>query len=37
MRVVMVGGGAIGLLSARLLAAAGVEVCLLDQGALGAE
>jgi glycine oxidase len=37
MRVVMVGGGAIGLLSARLLAAAGVEVCLLDRGAVGAE
>ncbi|WP_372867481.1 glycine oxidase ThiO [Pseudomonas sp.] len=37
MRVLMVGGGAIGLLSARLLAAAGVEVCLLDQGAVGGE
>jgi glycine oxidase len=37
MRVLVVGGGAIGLLSARLLAAAGVEVCLLDQGAVGQE
>lgn len=37
MRILIVGGGAIGLLSARLLAEAGVEVCLLDQGALGGE
>jgi glycine oxidase len=37
MRILIVGGGAIGLLSARLLAAAGVEVCLLDQGGLGGE
>ncbi len=37
MRILMVGGGAIGLLSARLLAEAGAEVCLLDQGALGGE
>lgn len=37
MRILVVGGGAIGLLSARLLAEAGVEVCLLDQGALGGE
>ncbi|WP_137887306.1 glycine oxidase ThiO [Pseudomonas sp. 2FE] len=37
MRILMVGGGAIGLLSAQLLAEAGAEVCLLDQGALGGE
>lgn len=37
MRILIVGGGAIGLLSARLLAEVGVEVCLLDQGALGGE
>jgi len=37
MRILMVGGGAVGLLSARLLAEAGAEVCLLDQGALGGE
>lgn len=37
MQVLMVGGGAIGLLSACLLAATGVEVCLLDQGAVGQE
>ena len=36
-RIVIVGGGAIGLLSARLLAEAGAEVCLLDQGVLGGE
>ncbi|MGH8351990.1 MAG: glycine oxidase ThiO [Pseudomonas sp.] len=37
MRILLVGGGAIGLLSARFLAEAGAEVCLLDQGALGGE
>lgn len=37
MRILVVGGGAIGLLSARLLAGEGAEVCLLDQSALGSE
>ncbi|MEX6501657.1 glycine oxidase ThiO [Pseudomonas zhanjiangensis] len=37
MRILVVGGGAIGLLSARFLAAQGAEVCLVDQGALGRE
>lgn len=37
MRILVVGGGAIGLLSARLLAEQGVDLCLLDQGALGSE
>jgi len=37
MRVLVVGGGAIGMLSAHLLAEAGVEVHLLDQGPLGRE
>lgn len=37
MRVLIVGGGAIGLLSASLLAQSGAEVCLLDRGAFGGE
>ena len=37
MRILVVGGGAIGLLSAHMLAEEGVEVCLLDQGELGRE
>ena len=37
MRVLIVGGGAIGLLSASLLAQGGAEVCLLDRGPLGGE
>lgn len=37
MRVLIVGGGAIGLMSARVLAQAGVDVCLLESGALGRE
>ncbi len=37
MRILVVGGGAIGLLSACLLAEAGAEVCLLDQGGVGGE
>jgi len=37
MRVILVGGGAIGMISAHLLASAGIEVCLLDKGALGQE
>ncbi|MBS7690758.1 FAD-dependent monooxygenase [Pseudomonas lalucatii] len=35
MRVLVVGAGAIGLLSARLLAEAGAEVCLVDQSVTG--
>ncbi len=35
--ILIAGGGAIGLLSARLLAEAGATVCLLDQSALGSE
>ena len=37
MRILVVGGGAIGLLSAYLLAEQDIDVCLLDQGALGSE
>jgi glycine oxidase len=37
MRVLLVGGGAIGLLSAYSLAQAGVEVCLLDKSECGRE
>ena len=37
MRVLLVGGGAIGLLSAYSLAQAGAEVCLLDKGECGRE
>ncbi|TBW35894.1 glycine oxidase ThiO [Azotobacter chroococcum] len=37
MRVLVVGGGAIGMLSALRLAEAGLEVRLLDQGSLGRE
>ncbi|UCO99072.1 glycine oxidase ThiO [Metapseudomonas lalkuanensis] len=37
MRVLLVGGGAIGLLSAYSLAQAGLEVCLLDKGECGRE
>ena len=37
MQVLIVGGGAIGLLSAYALAQAGVQVCLLEQGQLGGE
>ncbi|MDE3738355.1 glycine oxidase ThiO [Metapseudomonas resinovorans] len=37
MRVLLVGGGAIGLLSAYLLAKDGLEVCLLDKGPCGRE
>ena len=37
MRILVIGGGAIGLLSARWLAADGAEVCLVDRGALGRE
>ncbi|MFC0709845.1 glycine oxidase ThiO [Azorhizophilus paspali] len=37
MRVLVVGGGAIGMLSAQRLAEAGLEVHLLDQGPLGQE
>ncbi|MBS7663930.1 glycine oxidase ThiO [Pseudomonas lalucatii] len=37
MRVLVVGAGAIGLLSARLLAEAGAEVCLVDQSVTGGE
>lgn len=37
MRVLVVGGGAIGMLSAHVLAEAGLEVHLLDQGPLGRE
>lgn len=37
MRVILVGGGAIGMISAHMLASAGIEVCLLDKGALGQE
>ena len=37
MQVLIVGGGAIGLLSAYTLAQAGVQICLLEQGQLGGE
>ncbi|MDP3813565.1 glycine oxidase ThiO [Pseudomonas sp.] len=37
MPVLVVGGGAIGMLSAYLLAASGAQVCLLDQSQLGRE
>ena len=37
MQVLIVGGGAIALLSAHTLAVAGVHVCLLEQGLLGQE
>lgn len=37
MQVLIVGGGAIGLLSAYALAQSGVQICLLEQGQLGAE
>ncbi|AOE83532.1 glycine oxidase ThiO [Pseudomonas sp. TCU-HL1] len=37
MRVLLVGGGAIGLLSAYLLAKEGLDVCLLDKGPCGRE
>ena len=37
MSVIVVGGGAIGLLSVYALARTGIQVCLLEQGYLGAE
>ena len=37
MRVLLIGGGAIGMVSAYMLASAGVEVCLLDKRELGQE
>ncbi len=37
MRVLLIGGGAIGMISAHMLASAGIEVCLLDKSELGLE
>lgn len=37
MRVLLIGGGAIGMISAYMLANAGIEVCLLDKRELGQE
>jgi glycine oxidase len=37
MRVLLIGGGAIGMISAHMLASAGIEVCLLDRSGLGQE